>query len=353
MKLYLHIGIEKTGSSYLQSVLAVNRPFLLEQGFFFPKAGKREQDMLAGRISPGNAFPLTEALIKKNKVQILEFLKLNFQKARKNNSNTILLSNENLVRGLAREDQMDLFLSCCNESQIVVQNSLLTLRDPAEHALSLYKHRARKGKASSFENWLQDSYRTPRVLDGFFKNMKKFSFPCMVRKYVKSSEKLRRDFFEEWLQIPQPVEEGKTSVNPSLTLSELWLMRKIRAIDEDLVHDLHHRFIQIPHEDRVSNPEVISYYLDLANKYLSKYSSTFNMCNQWLPTEEHLVLNEYSELKEDRVLFNLELSEQQADQWILYFEESRKPSFYLRIQIRKLKRMLSYIRDKITFQRNN
>ena len=59
MKLYLHIGTEKTASSFVQTTFARNRDWLSSLGVFYPKGGKRENDMMAGLISPGNAKDLT------------------------------------------------------------------------------------------------------------------------------------------------------------------------------------------------------------------------------------------------------------------------------------------------------
>lgn len=39
MKYWVHIGIHKTGSTFLQNVLAANREWLIEQGFMFPETG--------------------------------------------------------------------------------------------------------------------------------------------------------------------------------------------------------------------------------------------------------------------------------------------------------------------------
>ncbi|MDZ7755183.1 hypothetical protein [Rhodohalobacter sp.] len=62
MKIYLHIGTEKTGSSHLQSIAGINRERLTNEGIWFPKAEKLEQQLLKGEISAGNAQDITDAL---------------------------------------------------------------------------------------------------------------------------------------------------------------------------------------------------------------------------------------------------------------------------------------------------
>jgi len=46
LNLYLHIGTEKTGSSFIQTSLGQSRKHLQEFGFFFPEAGRLEKKML-------------------------------------------------------------------------------------------------------------------------------------------------------------------------------------------------------------------------------------------------------------------------------------------------------------------
>ena len=62
MKLYLHIGTEKTGSSHLQSLSAINSNVLQQNGIWFPFEGKSNKSLIKGEISAGNAQSLTNAL---------------------------------------------------------------------------------------------------------------------------------------------------------------------------------------------------------------------------------------------------------------------------------------------------
>ncbi len=74
IKLYLHLGYHKTGSSFLQTMFAQNRDYLLENDIYFPYS-KGDKNMLKGIISPGNGILLVEALKDKNQQLVVELLK--------------------------------------------------------------------------------------------------------------------------------------------------------------------------------------------------------------------------------------------------------------------------------------
>ena len=73
MKLFIHFGIYKAGSSYLQYVLANSRTYLLDKGIYFPNS-LQDKKMLQGLISPGNADGLEEVLKVKNEKGLQQLL---------------------------------------------------------------------------------------------------------------------------------------------------------------------------------------------------------------------------------------------------------------------------------------
>lgn len=82
MKLYLHCGYHKTGSSFLQTLFARNRKLLEDHGFFFPE-GNKDEDMLKGNISAGNGWLLSEYLKNKEQAEVTEYLKKDLKKPKK------------------------------------------------------------------------------------------------------------------------------------------------------------------------------------------------------------------------------------------------------------------------------
>ena len=61
MKLYIHFGIYKAGSSYIQYICANQRDFLEKNKIYFPTSVE-DQKMTSGLISKGNADGLEAAL---------------------------------------------------------------------------------------------------------------------------------------------------------------------------------------------------------------------------------------------------------------------------------------------------
>ena len=61
MQLFLHVGTEKTGSSFLQTLSALGRNDLREKGIWFPLGTAYDEGcMKTGRISAGNGRPLAQ-----------------------------------------------------------------------------------------------------------------------------------------------------------------------------------------------------------------------------------------------------------------------------------------------------
>jgi len=144
MKLTLHIGHGKTGSSALQSFLSLNESLLCEYGIYYPEihtfdAAKK------GYISSGNL-----AGVKKYDEAI-------YQATSKKILNHYLFSNETLMvkmladsfslQRLAREFTLELILYC---------------RDPLDHVFSSYGQSVkREGCTMTMAKWL-DSYKRPQ-----------------------------------------------------------------------------------------------------------------------------------------------------------------------------------------------
>ena len=226
MKLLLHIGTEKTGSSFLQSLLAQNRDKLANANIFFPKAGRWEKEMLAGRISPGNGEALHRALIQRDYTKVRKLLNGYIRDLKNNNCFNLLISNELLITAFSEADIVEKFQSICKENDLELTQMLLVIRDPVEHALSLYKHRAKSGTVGYLDEWLEKGYQLPFYLNRFLENVEKYRLPVTFRKYKKDPQYMVNLFFTDWLEIEKPKFDSKFIVNPSLTLSELLLIKK-------------------------------------------------------------------------------------------------------------------------------
>ena len=100
VKLYLHCGYHKTGSSFLQTLFAQNRDYLLENNICFPFS-KDDKNMLKGEISPGNGIELVKAIREKNNALIIDLLEKWVKITLSNNCDSLLISSEGLFHVLA------------------------------------------------------------------------------------------------------------------------------------------------------------------------------------------------------------------------------------------------------------
>ncbi len=163
MKLFIHFGIYKAGSSYLQYVLANSRTYLLDKGIYFPNS-LQDKKMLQGLISPGNADGLEEVLKVKNEKGLQRLLRQWIEAAEKKQCDRVLLSAEALVHQLAKKDTLEFLEKVTKDSGYTEIHAMGFFRDLTEHALSTYKHRAKSGKIPDYETWVKEVYETPQLL---------------------------------------------------------------------------------------------------------------------------------------------------------------------------------------------
>ena len=153
MNLYIHVGIHKTGSSYLQTLFARNRDLLAEHSIYYSKS-ERDKEMLKGRISPGNALKLNKLLRDSKYEEVKKYLQRLVLQAEKINCKSVLLSNEGLFHIFAKEGTVLNFIEIYKTSRFKNIHGLVYFRDPLDHILSLYKNRAKSGKHLDFKIWL-------------------------------------------------------------------------------------------------------------------------------------------------------------------------------------------------------
>lgn len=295
MILYLHIGTEKTGSSYMQTILANNRDFLIGRSCYYPTGGKREADMLSGRISPGNAKELTIALLGKDIESLTTLLSKLLNEAEYKGATKLVLSNENLMEALSDSTKLNILLTVCQKLGITDVKILLILRDPIEQALSLFKHRAKGGLILELEKWLHEGYELPSILSKLLYVLPESRVDFMVRKYEKNSKYLTSIFFKDWLGLPFPTSWNDKYVNPSLTLSELNLLSKLKATLPDIVDGYYDSMLQIPPQQKSDDIYIKDYYKKVISNYLYRYNELWNKCNQCLSENESFILPSYYE----------------------------------------------------------
>jgi hypothetical protein len=212
---YMHIGHGKTGSSFLQSTLALSQEALEQHGFTYPLrdevAQKARKGFITGgnlRAQPGGLTALAEALPEEA-------------------AGKLLISAESLFRYLERngeaflEEYQQLFPG-------VPLHILCYVRDPVDHAISAYHQ---KVKRSGYTKTLEDSlgqYLLPSRTIAVLSVLKAGGADITVLNYSRHSKDLLGSL-AGWLGMPGEVltTPDVRRVNRSLTNAELELQRRM------------------------------------------------------------------------------------------------------------------------------
>lgn len=210
MELMLHVGHDKTGSSYLQSALAKSVSLLESQGVWYP-TNKRILKAAEGKISSGNGALFTKDFDGKDNADYKK----------------ILFSSEKFFRNFNDEDfnsQLDLFIKKYGVKKVSL---LLYIRDPIEHFSSSFQQAIKRGGYTGTVDEFIDTYMHPKRVSNFIQlcvNNPKFDLA--VINYSKVEGDLV-DTLEAWLQIENKslLRPNKKRVNRSLTLGELEFQR--------------------------------------------------------------------------------------------------------------------------------
>ncbi|MFO7901565.1 MAG: hypothetical protein R6U98_02800 [Pirellulaceae bacterium] len=291
MKFSFHIGTEKTGSSYLQSLCALGREELSQSGIWFARGSAYDERCMAtGQISAGNGRDLAQRM----RVQRWDLVKgqLNtaVDEAQRRGCETVLFSSEWLLSVFAERTLLEPFIALVQELGSEKTRFLLVLRDPVEQFLSLYKHRAKRGMGGDVAAWAQGGYRLPHELAGFRVALRDFYAELVVRKYGRESGALDELFFRQWLNIEAPDVEVPAAVNPSLTLSELELVRLLAERRPSLVIPLYDRFLAMDPKRNVQGRELEAFARGIAERAVAAHRDEWAEWNALLPASEQLVI---------------------------------------------------------------
>lgn len=291
MHWHIHIGTEKTGSSHLQCLLALSRPELRRQGFSFPSGWAHdERCMRRGQISAGNARLLAEAVQADEIGKARRLLARVKRYAQRLNAPRIILSSEWLLSALARPARLKRFLGLLDEQGSTSVSIFLVLRDPLEQCLSLYKHRAKGGTAGDISYWLTRGYDLPQQLRRFREHLGEERVHLTVRRYSRESGALDRLFFEDWLGISIPQKTLPAPVNPSLTLSELTVIRQVAESRPEVVQPLYERLAAIADDEKAQGHALEAYARVIAARTVAACSEEWEAWNERLPDDEQLTV---------------------------------------------------------------
>lgn len=251
-----------------------------------------EACMQRGRISAGNALHLARFLHENKWVEAENWLRAAAESARASQCDRVLLSSEWLLAALAHDDSLDQLSSCIQRVGRYSIEILLIMRDPEGQLVSLYKHRAKSGTTPSIDSWVRDGYDLPERLSSLRRQVAGSGVSLVVRGYGKEKGSLARLFFQEWLNVSVPEAPNALLVNPSLSLSELVLLRRLRASHPGLVPFLYERLLAIEPSMKVEGQAMQEHARQVAAHTVSKHVEEWRSWNAMLPETERFALPE-------------------------------------------------------------
>jgi len=142
-RLYVHIGLQKTGTTYLQAVMLANRDRLASQGMALVPPTKKEafQLMLAvrDRYQPGH-----------DPASVADALTRFESRLARSTAPRMLLSQESL--SAARPPQVKRFLAACDAVEVHV---VVTVRDLARSVPSAWQQDLKAGRTFAYRRYLR------------------------------------------------------------------------------------------------------------------------------------------------------------------------------------------------------
>ena len=291
MLFLLHIGTEKTGSSFLQTLSALGRDHLCRQGVWFPRGTRYdERCMKAGRISAGNGRRFALWIEQGDWDAVGANLKAVKNEAAAQGCAAVMVSNEQLLSPLSAPDTLAKFNETLTKLDFEGLKLLVILRNPAAQFLSLYKHRAKSGKAGTITAWAETGYDLPQRLAKLRRGVLDLGIELSARKYDRGKGVLEKIYFTDWLGVKPPKVTVPTSVNPSLALSELALLRLLADRRSDLVMPLYEHLLRLDLSDKLQCKALEAHAKAVATEAVSRHADEWRAWNALLPEGEALVI---------------------------------------------------------------
>jgi len=267
LKLIVHIGHGKTGSSFIQSRLASNQKKLNKIGIFYPVFDRRQAEPV---ISSGNAF---DAFSRRPKAPL--------------GTDIYLISNESIAQAIGRGQYLDQILALKNQIGARTVEFVLYVRDPIEHAQSAYQQSVkRSGNARDVQSFFETyilPLRLVQSLDAMeTAGLSTIHFFNYSRHKANSIAPLATLLDAPFLNDP---EENVDQVNRSMTLGELTLLRSINEATpygtNFLSDALCNELPQIPSDTAFPSEETQQAMLERLRDALEKIDSKLPMSEKY------------------------------------------------------------------------
>ena len=274
-ELILHIGHGKTGSSYLQSVLAINRELLLGKGIYYPEH-KSDSAARLGRISSGNGSDfLEEAWLGDPSLRVL-------------------VSGERLFHALASDEAIqNLVLRRSKRPKVIVYT-----RDVLDMLHSVWAQSVKRGGNVKPLNTFLTSHSDPhhsRVL-WWISAASRYGFDIELSNYSRRRNDLLHHFcrscFGEEVEASSLVLPKALSVNRSLTAVESEVIRVVNASFPESSGRIADQLVNLLPDFPSSRAKINSAVYELLH---SRYIGLIEKLNCHLTKEDQLMFGDRSQ----------------------------------------------------------
>ena len=217
--LSLHVGHGKTGSSYLQSVLAHARQPLLDAGINYPTHNSLK-DARAGKVTSGNGIRLMDAVIAQESDPVWF-----------NHADHVLFSSEFLFDFFIDKKNHAAIRSFLDGARIEKIRILLFIRDPIEQVTSSYQQFIKRGGGTLSADEFSRRFIMPeRVMEFLEFTDRHDDIEVVIRNYSRTRGDLARVLFDTFEIEPVEVTLPTRAVNRSLTRAEFALQKSFNSV---------------------------------------------------------------------------------------------------------------------------
>lgn len=313
--------------------MTVGRAHLLDASLFVPEGTRRSERAAAqGQISAGNGERLASFIENDEWEQVRSFLAICADEGRSKQCNGVLISSERLLSPLSKNQRLRQLNSIVDETLNSSWECLLILRDPIDQAISLYKHRAKSGKARQYREWLSCDYHVAQDLGNLRMQIAESQINVTTMGYHSDGNELASRFFKTWLGVDVPQATLADRVNPSLRFSELEIIRNIAQMDRRLVEPVYQTFLKLSSAEKSPDTEFERYARLVAANKLAQNQAVWEFWNDRMPNDQRFHMPE----RKVNVALNEQppngsLSPAQIRTLTQFFVDSRRLGFRLKI----------------------
>ena len=282
-KVYLHIGAGKTGTSAIQSYLAMNEDNLLDNGYYYP-AGSLHAQAKNMKITSGNASELAKILLDTYNEETKEKLeKIIYKLISESDNKDIILSSE-LIQNY-NQQSMEIFnkLTLKSGYKIII---VYYIRAIADHVVSQYQQFLKRlASTNSLEKHILNKKNT--FLKILIKTEEIFGKENLI---IKNYDKVKENLFENFLEDVLHIDNISKFVIPSGKIN-----RSLSPYEVSFMKHINNYFTEKKHATFVSNALIhnkpnISYDMTIEKKDLEileeMYSEDINILNIFLKEKE-------------------------------------------------------------------